>query len=859
MRFIALHARGLIPFPGTVDVDFDAIPGILTAVTGKNGAGKTTLLELLAGSIRRQCPTRGSLGDLATTRDSCVEVGLVNGAPWRLKHRLDAVSGKGESEAFDATGAMVLPSTKVSDFTAWSTKHLPDPSVLFASTFAPQGSGGFLKMKPGDRKAVLLRVLGHEKLEALAQDARERARAAKAALDVLEARLRAEKRMAGVVESDDDVAHKGAVGPAVFIERFVPGTIRTLATMVAAAEHEFGTARDNLAMAEVAAESSAEKLTALRAQAERVVAHNADASRARAEAARIEAERDAAGTAVRTLEEKLAALRLGLLDQAEAIRCAATRARTVDAEIAALREKHATLTAELAAAVARRGDAEMAVGAATRTMQEVERKIAHEATRARERATYEAELAKLPEVEASAATLEAELAGAEDVLRRTQETSAALADRAIVGAEGRIEGLRAGLEEIKAIGDGPAVDCSLIAVGALARDDKAILDAKRVPDERAAAAMAVGQARVDLQFAKSRHAKAIDAVRALHQTRERLAAMGPGEDHGPALAEAKAALEAKDEAVRTIAGDAVRLAEALATVTSDGQAKAKERTEVGTVAARMAELDGAEALRSAYEADLAAARARYTEAVAHAQDREEPPNDLPSVDVATAETADRELAMRVVEKRARVGDAERAVRLATEARARIEAIVAERSSAEEELADWTRLGADLGRDGIQAAEIDAVGGELTAIANDLLHTCVSTRWTVQIDTQKLASDGKRLLEGCEVRVLDTEDGHDKEGAQLSGGEGVLVGEAISLAIAVLACRYWGIEGPTLVRDETGAALDVGMAPRYVAMLRRAAGAIGASRVLFVSHDPAVQALADARLHVEDGRVTVEAA
>lgn len=60
----------------------------------------------------------------------------------------------------------------------------------------------------------------------------------------------------------------------------------------------------------------------------------------------------------------------------------------------------------------------------------------------------------------------------------------------------------------------------------------------------------------------------------------------------------------------------------------------------------------------------------------------------------------------------------------------------------------------------------------------------------------------------------------------------------------------------LVRDESGAALDPANARAYVAMLRRAAELVGARSVLFVSHSPEVQDLADARIVVEDGKVEV---
>ena len=67
----------------------------------------------------------------------------------------------------------------------------------------------------------------------------------------------------------------------------------------------------------------------------------------------------------------------------------------------------------------------------------------------------------------------------------------------------------------------------------------------------------------------------------------------------------------------------------------------------------------------------------------------------------------------------------------------------------------------------------------------------------------------------------------------------------------------GQDGPTLVRDESGAALDPANGRADVAMLRKATGAIGADKCLFVSHSAQMQELADARIHIDGGRVTVQ--
>jgi exonuclease SbcC len=182
--------------------------------------------------------------------------------------------------------------------------------------------------------------------------------------------------------------------------------------------------------------------------------------------------------------------------------------------------------------------------------------------------------------------------------------------------------------------------------------------------------------------------------------------------------------------------------------------------------------------------------------------------------------------------------------------------LAQCAAAEVDAADWGALATDLGRDGLQALEIDGAGPEMTAMVNDLLHTCYGPRWTVTIDASRTSADGRRQLEGCEVTVIDTVEGRTGPGETFSGGERVILGEAIALALSALAARRQGIEDVTLIRDETGAALDVDAARAYVAMLRRGAAAMGASRVFLVTHNPDIQAMADSRIVVGGGTASV---
>ncbi len=175
------------------------------------------------------------------------------------------------------------------------------------------------------------------------------------------------------------------------------------------------------------------------------------------------------------------------------------------------------------------------------------------------------------------------------------------------------------------------------------------------------------------------------------------------------------------------------------------------------------------------------------------------------------------------------------------------------SALEEEIADWSHLAGDFGRKGLQALEIDAAGPGLTATTNDLLRSCFGPRWCVSFETVLVNGDGDEK-EGFAINVIDQKTGFEGDASEISGGEKVIVAEAVALAFTALDCARSGVVNPTLVRDETGAALEPAMAVAYVAMLRRAMELIGAGLMLFVSHSPAVQALADGRIEMKDGAI-----
>jgi DNA repair protein SbcC/Rad50 len=208
---------------------------------------------------------------------------------------------------------------------------------------------------------------------------------------------------------------------------------------------------------------------------------------------------------------------------------------------------------------------------------------------------------------------------------------------------------------------------------------------------------------------------------------------------------------------------------------------------------------------------------------------------------------------------AQIARAEAEAQRRVELKARAAAAREQLASLEADLGDWVTLERALGRDGIQALEIDAAGPELSDLTNELLRSCFGERFEVRFVTQALKADGKAQKEVFDVAVTDHDRGRDGAPVDsLSGGEKTIVSEAISLALAIYVGRHSGRRFETLFRDETAGQLDPENAQRYVAMLRRARVMAGAHQVLFIAQQPEVWQAADAVLYLQDGKVEVRA-
>lgn len=817
MRLGGFHLHNVGPFED-LEVDLTALgpEKRLVAFTGPNGCGKSSALEAgFAGAIFRACPTRGPLLELATARDAFVESRVVNGKALKLRHLLDPVSKKSEAVVMldDGSDHPLTASAKVRDFDRWAAKHLPTPEVFYASIFASQGSGGLLAATAGAQKATILRLLGVEQLEGLAARARDNGRDMKARLDIRLARI------------DEQRAQGGDV---------------------AAITREIAALEEAAAGADQALETARRELQEARDLKPKIEADRALAKATRERRSELETRLVAKRAEIEQLKARISNNRLVLADAAS-IRAAHETSLELDREIAQLDADRKLLEDRKGANAAQIDtNRERSDAAAGRAQSSSERHL-RAGERLEQRPRIEAAVEAIPGLERGLRDAETEQVEIAAELQR-------LLGQHIAGADERILGLRFALADIRHgadVSDGPdewharLESVERRAGDAIEIDDAAQKDAAETPALINGAEQLLSAKRDRIAVLSRRLSDLrVAAAEAHHLENWERECAESAEENRQACAEQRAVSILQSECIELVKKYE---REERAILERRGAAE-RERSKLSALASKHPHLANAEGRLAEIEPQLVTAGEEITRLETTLAETPEPPEPakLPELGALEGRVGHAEKAVHGA--REAVSLAKARLERATEAATKIAELDQERRRLEDELSDWTRLGSDLGRDGLQAMLVDAAGPEISAIANDLLWNCFGPRWTISIETTRVSSDGKRVLEGCEVRVLDTQNGRDAEASTFSGGERVILSEALSLSLSMLACRRNGVRGCTLVRDESGAALDAGNARAYVAMLRRAAELVDADKVLLVSHSSEVVDLCD---HVID--------
>ena len=206
---------------------------------------------------------------------------------------------------------------------------------------------------------------------------------------------------------------------------------------------------------------------------------------------------------------------------------------------------------------------------------------------------------------------------------------------------------------------------------------------------------------------------------------------------------------------------------------------------------------------------------------------------------------------------ARKAKAEQCLQQIENARARASVVDTELAEARIESDDFDYLARAFGPDEIQLCEIRSAGPGVSKIVNDLLEGCFDNKFEVRFRTQRPKTDGRGFVDDFDIEVRNKTLDRTCLVDELSGGQFVLVNEAVNLGIAIYNMRQGeGARHETLFRDETVGALDSKNSREYVRMLRHAIKIGCFHQVIFICHSPQVWELADRILEVRDGQVHV---
>lgn len=172
-----------------------------------------------------------------------------------------------------------------------------------------------------------------------------------------------------------------------------------------------------------------------------------------------------------------------------------------------------------------------------------------------------------------------------------------------------------------------------------------------------------------------------------------------------------------------------------------------------------------------------------------------------------------------------------------------------------EQAAWNIITQACSNDGIIQFEIEDAGPVIASIANDLLNACYGPRFSVRIETQAAKSDGG-LKETFDITVFDAERDELKSIKDMSGGETCWVEDSITRAIALYNAQQSAAEFGTLFTDEKDGALDSERKTEFLDIKRRAMEVGAHTREFFISQTPELVEMADARIVLAKGGVSI---
>ena len=819
MKLLTHEVNGFFHFSKPFKLDLTGLPDGLIAIIGPNGAGKTSLgLDaapacLFGPGKPKAFPSRdGTLYTYATSREAYIDDTWLLDGLGRIRTRVnvDGVKRKTDAilEEFGADGRRYLanPDGLTDSYIDAVKERFPSQRSLLSSAYAAQNRrGGFGDLGQKERMELFVELADLAHYEQRSRTADRAAKAAALISAKLTAALEALRRdaSAAVLEA-------------------------TVNRLTAIERERLQTANDR---------DEAVRQAGVWAEPRKRYAE--DAQRHVAASAKVSEVLQAVGRARAALEANAEQL-----------------AQLEPEHQAALKQIDKRLGEAVAAIEKRRLAAEGAFEKASKDRQERisgNRKVLNNAEEIKQAVRRVLEIGE--EIQGLQAEGELSLKRAENAdgqveSRKTMLAAARQAEQELKGVKGRV-GLLATVKFGEECGVDPA--CPLVADAVAAKAKQPGLEALVAEITSLTDGIAHWSG-----FAKTERQARAGSLQKVETLQKESAKLAPLVAQAPFLTSAEEKIaeyerdgEAAEEAHRTALQQLIVEAQALS------DTRDKEAGEAGRALTR--KRAALEAKTTALTTELTAEQARHEAIAAEAETTAGAKAELDRIDAELARLAglvngaERTLALldaeRVSLEQRRSDILQRMARCAEiERRLRV---------VEDEMLAWQTLARWCGRDGLQRLEIDAAGPVVSDLANQLLRVGYGARFSVDIVTQVATADGKDTKEKFTILVIDNKHGGEaRDIGDLSGGEKVVVEEAVRAALSCYVNLRSRIRFKTLWRDETTGALDPENAPKYIAMLRKLLEMSGAEQVLFITHSPECAALADAQVQVADGQATI---
>lgn len=208
------------------------------------------------------------------------------------------------------------------------------------------------------------------------------------------------------------------------------------------------------------------------------------------------------------------------------------------------------------------------------------------------------------------------------------------------------------------------------------------------------------------------------------------------------------------------------------------------------------------------------------------------------------------------ELRVLIGSLAEALKQIETAKASILRLFSEIEDLDRDISEWHLL--EKAMEGIITLEIDDAGPTVTAITNDILHSCYGPRFSGIIKTQDEKVKGDDMKEVFDIIVFDSERDESKSLSVMSGGEETWIDDAITRGISLFNASRGGKRYHALFSDEKDGRLTEKKRKEFMAVKRKVLELGGFDCEYFISHTKEIQEMADAIIDLDEFVVGNEA-